>query len=670
MKTFVDPPMILRSTDSTRVVRATESFHGRVGWSFDELQAHPLEHWIHPEDFEALESAITGGAGRATARHRTKSGEFVALEWEVRTHDGEGVVLGIDRPSIPKTQPPPTATAQASRAELSETLDAMVRIVEAKNPGLRCSILLVDAERTAVTVGAGPSLPARYNDAVEGLKIGPTVGSCGTAAFWNVPVVVDDISKDPLWVDLRSAAKIAGVEACWSQPVHASNGDVLGAMALYATEPRTPTEEQMGGLEVAARMVGLAIERDGLEQQLRQAAKLEALGVLAGGIAHDFNNLLATILGNAELIEDSLSGSSDAVEGLQSIIAASLSAKDLCKQMSDFAGQGSVSTEALDCNALVRELGGLLQVALSKKAEFGYELHGGALGLRADRSQLSQVLMNLVTNASEALGNEEGRITISTDLESVEGKSSPLDPTPEGLPPGTYVRIRVRDTGCGMCPATQRKIFDPFFTTKSVGRGLGLAAVRGIIARHGGTIHLESEVGRGTTFTVLLPHVPARDSDVAAELEADPAWSPAHILVVDDEPAVLKVYSAFLERAGYTVSSASDGPEAIQLLQSAEFPIDLVLLDLSMPRLDGEETLRRLRGIRPDLRVVLCSGSSEHEIARRFEGTRLDGIVRKPTQRNELLEAVAAALPLDPSRADRVSETAVLPDSRDPKHAT
>ena len=332
----------------------------------------------------------------------------MSFDWKACLHDDAVVVLGLLHREPVATEGA-SAPNSAHRNPMEQTLDAMARIVEARNPGMLCSILLVDDERKYITGGAGPSLPEEYNRAVEGLRIGPGVGSCGTAAFWNVPVVVEDIGKDPLWRDLRDAAALAGVSACWSHPITSTTGQVLGAMALYDPEPRRPEPSQMDGLAIAARMVGLAIERERLQDHLRRAAKMEAVGVLAGGIAHDFNNLLVTVMGNAELASTTLSEGAEARPMLEEIVTASVNASELCNQMLAYAGRGTHSMETIECNAQIRELGGLLQVALPKKVSLQYELCAEPLGLHADRSQLRQVIMNLITNAAEAMGNAGGR---------------------------------------------------------------------------------------------------------------------------------------------------------------------------------------------------------------------------------------------------------------------
>ena len=579
------------------------------------------------------------------ARHQTKQEDWMSLEWRVTTHGGNVVALGLLDGESDAATKAPGAGVTPQRTTLSETLEAMVHIVEAKTDGLRCSILLVDPEHEYVTVGAGPSLPANYNAAVEGLRIGPAVGSCGTASYWNVPIVVEDISQDPLWKELREAAAIAGVSSCWSVPITAtSDGEVLGAMALYDAKPNAPTQHQMDVLEIAARMVGLAVERDRLEEQLRQATKMEAIGVLAGGGAHDFNNLLATVMGNAELAMMTLPEDAKARQMLQRIVTASVTATGLCNQMLTYAGRGASSIETLDCNALVRELGELLKVALSKKVSLVYDLHETPLGVLADRSQLRQVVMNLITNASDALGDSEGRVVIGTSASTYSCEDPELRHTNSTLAPGEYMRVWVTDTGIGMSPTTQAKIFDPFFTTKTGGRGLGLAVVQGIVQSHRGAISVESAPGAGTTFSVLLPRVALPDDDPLMVPEGGTDPPSGRILVVDDEYPVREVLVGALEHAGYSVVEACDGQEAVDVFRREGNSIDCVLLDLSMPKLDGEEVFAELREIRSDVRVILSSGFTEQEMMNRFQGAGLAGVVQKPTQIHVLLARVAEAL--------------------------
>lgn len=540
------------------------------------------------------------------------------------------------------TPEPERELMEAKGDSMAQMLRRMALVVEGKNPGNRCSILLVNAHRTGITVGAGPSIPAEYHEALEGMSIGPFVGSCGAAVYWNLPIVVEDIAEDPLWRDLLDVAAIAGVRACWSQPIRGASGEVLGALALYCDEPSSPTTAQMDGLEIAALMVGVAIERERLESQLRQKAKFEGLGVLAGGVAHDFNNLLAVIVGNAELAlaTDAVAQASHGM--IHDIIRAAEGATGICNQMLTCAGQGYLATESVECAPLIRELSQLLQVSLSKKAVLRLDLEND-LRVMADGSQLRQVLMNLITNGAEAIGHREGEVTVSTrsmKLTSDVIQQCGLDTE---LKPGQYVEIAVRDTGCGMNAETSANIFDPFFSTKDDGRGLGLAAVMGIVRAHGWALTVKSVPGRGTTFTVLAPSCTQGATKPTKAVVSEPT-SGIRVLVVDDEPGVLKVVAGILNQAGMDVRTATDGAEGVRVYSEHHDSIDCVILDMNMPILDGEEVFWALKAISPDARVLLMSGYAEQTLLGRFRGAGLAGTLQKPIRAATLLREIAAAV--------------------------
>jgi signal transduction histidine kinase/CheY-like chemotaxis protein len=648
MTSTMNLPMILRSPRSDDVLRVNRPFEEQLGLGGQELGARPFLDWIHPEDRKALEQAVEAGTGRATARHATRAGEWALFDWQLKTHGDDLVALGLLLEEARQHAATSSEGAPHAWRTLSKTLTDMALIVEARNPGLKCSILLMDAAHECVTVGAGPSLPAEYNAAVEGLRIGPTVGSCGTASFWNVPVIVESIADDPLWASLRGVAELAGLAACWSHPITGTDGSVLGAMALYAEKASAPTQRQMDALELSSHMVALAVERERLEEQLRLAAKMQALGVLAGGIAHDFNNMLTAIQGSAELGLLALTEGGEAGPLMQNIITACDGATGLCSQMLAYAGQNTLSSEVLDLNALVEELGGLLQVALSKKATLSLELMGDSLGVLGDRSQLRQVVMNLITNAADAIGNHEGSIVLRTQARMLRLEEQGARLEAADLDAGEYVVLRVSDTGDGMDAETQARIFDPFFTTKSAGHGLGLAAVQGIVRAHGGTISLESTRGVGTTFTVMLPRVPAGDTPPAGQAAAPSAVEGACVLVVDDDDGVRKILARMLSRAGYTVLAAADGQQAVDVFRERKDTIDCVLLDLSMPKRDGEEVFHELRAIQPGVRVVLNSGYMAREIRNRLKGAGFAGFLQKPPSMRALLAKVAEVIAESP----------------------
>lgn len=632
---------LVREAHAGALVRTEQGLNEQIGYSAQELSSRPLAEWIHADDRPAFEQAMLTGGGSIAGRHATKSGEWIDFQWRIQTM-GE-VVHALGEPQYPDALPNEIKWRGPNKHEtLNEMLAAIALIVESKNPGMRCSILLVDPKTNCVSVGAGPSLPQEYNDAVEGLQIGPTVGSCGTAAFWNLPVVVSDIEQDPLWRDLRDAARIAGVSACWSQPITTLSGEVLGAMALYNATPAEPERYQMDGLAIAARMVGLAIDRVGLEAQVRQAAKMEALGVLAGGVAHDFNNLLGVILGNADLALSAALKTDPAREMLEDISTASRSAAELCNQLLAYAGRSARSTEVVDCNEMIQELSKLLYVSLSKKAKLHLKLEG-RFGVMADAGQFRQVLMNLITNAAEAVGNAEGEVTVSTCELTLTAEQVSQRGLPAHFLPGEYAVVAVSDTGNGMSAEYRQKIFDPFFSTKADGRGLGLAAVKGIVDAHGWALNVESELGRGTTFTLVLPRteVPAKSISKSVQGRVPEVVC---VLAVDDEPGVLKVMTKILGSAGMDVLQATNGAEAIETYRMYADKIDCVLLDLNMPKLDGEEVFRELRQIHRDVRVLLTSGFTEQEVLNRFRGGGLRGALQKPFGTEELLDKVLDAI--------------------------
>jgi signal transduction histidine kinase/CheY-like chemotaxis protein len=387
-------------------------------------------------------------------------------------------------------------------------------------------------------------------------------------------------------------------------------------------------------------------ERHALETRVQEVQRNESLAVLAGGVAHDFNNLLVGILGNADLALMDLAPESPARANIEGVELAARRAADLDRQMLAYSGKGCFVIDRLDLNSLLQEISHLMEATISKKAVLKYHLARSLPAVRADATQLRQVVMNLITNAAEAIGEHTGVITISTGV--MECDAAYLDKVGLGadLPAGTYAFLEVSDTGCGMDEATLARVFDPFFTTKFTGRGLGLAAVRGIVKGHQGAIKVYSEVGRGTTFKVLLPASPEDMLRIVTPTGEAPTPVPrrATILLVDDEPTVRVVGSAMLRHGGYDVITARDGRAALEAFATRTDEIDCVLLDLSMPQLDGQETFRELRRIRPDVRVVLTSGYNEQDAVNRFAGKGLAGFIQKPYRASELLAAIAQAL--------------------------
>jgi PAS domain S-box-containing protein len=377
-------------------------------------------------------------------------------------------------------------------------------------------------------------------------------------------------------------------------------------------------------------------QRKEAEESLRQSQKLESLGVLSGGIAHDFNNLLTTILGNANLGAMSLPPESPALPFLEQIEKATLRAADLTRQLLAYAGKGRLQVMDLDLNRLVVEMTQLLSVSISKKAVVRYDLTPGPLLISADPSQMQQLVMNLVTNASEAIGDEvSGLITVRTGLQTVDEiyGASLLQALP--LAPGSYVTLEVSDTGCGMTPEVRERIFDPFFTTKFTGRGLGLSAMLGILRGHHGSLKVYSEPGRGSAFKLFLPAIPYRSEDHPPRHSGAPWQGRGTLLVVDDEPSARAVARALAEGVGFQVVEAVDGREGVALFELHHREITAVLMDLTMPHLDGRQAFLRMHAVNPDVPVVLTSGYSEQDAIGDFVGRGLAGFLAKPYQSSQ-----------------------------------
>jgi two-component system, cell cycle sensor histidine kinase and response regulator CckA len=381
------------------------------------------------------------------------------------------------------------------------------------------------------------------------------------------------------------------------------------------------------------------------EEALQQAQKLESIGVLAGGIAHDFNNLLTGIMGNAGLARRALTAgrTEQAAALLRDVLSASDRAADLTRQLLAYAGKGRFLIAPVDISQLVSEVSSLIRASISKKITLVLDVPEDCPKVEGDRAQLQQLIMNLVINGGEAIGDQPGTLTVRVRTEHFTERRE--RPRSEGFPivTGEYVRIEVTDTGAGMDAETRSRIFEPFFTTKFLGRGLGLSAALGIVRGHRGAISLRSEPGRGTTFTILLPvarelHRSERISGhayVERELQGF-----GTILVADDEEGVRTLLTHMLQEAGYTVELAKDGVEAVERLRSLGEEVRLILLDLTMPELGGAEAATELRRIRPDVPIIAMSGYGDIEVMQRFSEAGVDDFLPKPFTPEELAAKV------------------------------
>jgi two-component system cell cycle sensor histidine kinase/response regulator CckA len=419
---------------------------------------------------------------------------------------------------------------------------------------------------------------------------------------------------------------------CVLDPLRDPDGQVIGVVGLAhdVTELHEATQEQQR-----------------LQEQIFQAQKIESLGLLAGGLAHDFNNLLVGMLTAADLLLRDLPPQGEPRSLAELIKKAAEKAAHLSRQMLVYAGKGKACPRPIDLNGAVEDNLSLLRAGIPKNVVVELALTPGLLPIQADPGQLQQVVMNLVLNAAEAIGSNQGRVILRTEAvevtsasnETRRGSDRERSFLSRPLSPGKYVALEVADTGCGMPGEVQARIFDPFFTTKSKGRGLGLSAVQGILRSHGGTIRTTSTPGLGSTFRLVWPAAPG-----VTGVAAVPARAPAPagtILVIDDEAVVRSVVTRALTRVGLTVLCAASGPEGIEQLAAHNEAIALVLLDVGMPGLDGLQTLTALRQIRPGVRVILTSGSDRGDPALFLDSPPF---LAKPYTVHSLLETVSRVL--------------------------
>jgi len=397
------------------------------------------------------------------------------------------------------------------------------------------------------------------------------------------------------------------------------------------------------GIEGVVRDITLQVQVEAqkleMEKKMAHVQRLESLGVLAGGIAHDFNNILAGIMGNAELAEINLHDQRPVDQELKNIVVASMRAADLCKQMLAYSGQGAMIRRATNLSELVGETLQLIDASISKRVELHCELHSPMPPILADHTQMQQIIMNLVTNASEAIGEDEaGDIRVITGV--IQATRADLDNPflDEQRDAGEYAYLEVRDNGCGMDAVVQGKIFEPFFTTKFTGRGLGMSAVIGIVRSHGGVLQLDSKPGSGSCFRVLLPvnqTMQSAQEHVPKTLLAEPVAA-CTVLVIDDEAMVRMTAEGLLHKLGCNVMLAEDGEQGLDVYRQHAADIDMVLLDMTMPKMGGVAVLEQLRLIRADLPVFVCSGYSNEKVAGKFHQYQPNGYLHKPFSLSDL----------------------------------
>jgi PAS domain S-box-containing protein len=385
-----------------------------------------------------------------------------------------------------------------------------------------------------------------------------------------------------------------------------------------------------------------------LEQQIQHTQKLESLGVLAGGIAHDFNNILAIIIGYCSLTKMDYE---TAASNIPEIEKAAERAAGLCRQMLAYAGKALLSMTQVNMSIVVDEMVSMLKSTLPKNAEIIPNLPTDIPTIFGDPSQVRQVIMNLIINASEAIGDVRGEIRVSLAATSIQTGQSENDYNGTTIPPGAYVCIEVTDNGSGMDEETQRRIFEPFYSTKFTGRGLGMSAVLGIIKSHGGAMQLHTKLGEGTTFRIYLPAISNQSTgdENQTQPSASTKWQGSGtILLVEDEDKVRLIAKALLSNFGFTVLEAVNGKEALELYQANATDITLVMTDMGMPIMDGYELFYELKKLNPQLPIIVSSGYGDAEVSSRISIDDIAGLVSKPYSSDQLRDALKRALGVNP----------------------
>jgi two-component system cell cycle sensor histidine kinase/response regulator CckA len=595
-------------------VRLNQAWETMLGWPLEELEGKAFLSFVHPDDHAATLHVLDElRSSREVAdfvnRYRCRDGRYRSIEWRAAPA-GNGLIYAAARDITDRIE---------YENQLRSNEEKFRRIFE-----IVPSPLLL-----ATTRGQ----PVSCNEAfcvLSGFTRQEIVDlPDGTASLWE-----SSSRRDELKALLQERGSVDAFEFRFKR-----RDGQLRTLQLSSR----PIE--LGGQRMVLSVARDLTEQRKLEQQMLHGQKLESLGVLAGGIAHDFNNLLTGILGNADLAKIEIAPMAPARVSLEGIETAARRAADLCRQLLAYSGRGRFTVQPIDLQELVEEMGHLLLVSISKKVVLKYHFAPGLPAIDADATQVRQVVMNLIVNASEAIGERSGVISLSTGLANCDAAYLRGCFTADGIAPGDFVFLEVSDTGAGMDKPTMERIFDPFFTTKFTGRGLGLAAVLGIMRGHKGAIRVYSEKGSGTTFKLLFPacerpplHLPSTHADHAAFA------GEGAVLLADDEETIRNLGRRMLERWGFEVILAEDGKQAVDQFRAGRGRIKLIILDLTMPHLDGEACYRELRQIDPDVRVILSSGYNEQDVVTRFAGKGLAGFIQKPYTSEELLGKIREAL--------------------------
>ena len=526
-------------------------------------------------------------------------------------------------------------------APLSETVRRILQIICRRLEWELGDVWTVDrTTRTlrCVDLWHPPSTEFReFAEASRTLEFAPGEGLPGRVFDENEPRWVADVTQES-WFARRLQAAAPGLRGALAFPIR-MRGHVFGVVEFFSSRSRPPDMEMVSMLAAIGTQIGQFIERKQLEDQFRQAQKMEAIGTLAGGIAHDFNNILAAIIGYTDLARKELHDNPDVEESLAAISEGSQRAVELVRQILAFSRQQEHAREPIQLWPIVDEALRLLRASVPVSITFDISgLRQGPMVL-ADRTQIHQIIMNLATNAAHAMGNRPGRLGVSLEDVEVDADLAALHP---GLGTGRHLRLCITDTGHGMDRATLNRIFDPFFTTKAPGEGtgLGLAVVHGIVQSHDAVITVYSQPGEGTSFQLYFPAHAGELLEPARPAAETPRGRGERILIIDDEAPMALLGKRILERLGYLVDAHTVPADAITALLAEPNGFDLVLTDLSMPGMSGTDLAEQVLGIRPDIPIILTTGYTAALTLERVRAMGIRKLLLKPLTMHALGEAV------------------------------
>ncbi|NVN92835.1 MAG: PAS domain S-box protein [Desulfuromonadales bacterium] len=618
-----DPFYVLSPEKGFQMAYANQAACQHYGMDLEQLQTMSVPDWDPAFDMGSVDDLMkqqrAGHSLRFETVHKVASGKLIPVEVtsSLLVHGGREYICGYfyditERKKMVEALRESEARYRMLSLEYQALLEGVPDGLTLLTPDLR--VLWANPASARATAQEPGDLAGRYCYEIRHGSDAPCEKCVVLETFKTGEARKTVIVSPPTGrtFDLRSV------------PVKDEDGKVVKVIEVV----RDITEQVMA-----------ETERLDLERKFLHAQKLESLGVLAGGIAHDFNNILTSIIGNADLALMRMNPESPGKENLHRIEQAAARAADLAKQMLAYSGKGKFMVENINLNRLLEEMLHMLEVSISKNAVLRFNLNPNLPTVEVDATQIRQIVMNLVINASEAIGDKSGVIAITTgclDCDKSYLKDVWLD---ENIGDGLYVYLEIADTGCGMDKDTMTKIFDPFFTTKFTGRGLGMAAVLGIVRGHRGAIKIYSEPNKGTTFKILLPASNRPVEIFNHDSHVDEWKGSGTVLLVDDEETVRGIGKELLQELGFTTITANDGREAVEIFRNTP-DISFVILDLTMPHMDGEQCFRELRQLNQNVKVIMCSGFSEHEVTQKFVGKGLAGFIQKPYKMSVLKEAI------------------------------